>query len=383
MNVLNALEKVIDTLKKYNDSRYVRYDDVSNSSDYKTPQDYGAGGKGFTDDTAAINQAIAENDVVYIPNGIYNISSPIVVAESGKKIYGNSDTKIIAKGCDGITITAPSNMIITDLQIVGDGSAHHGVVIDGSGYKNHFSNLSVSKFGGDGFRTNWFGGGFGVCTIEKCTFRECDNGVVCMSDALDQRNNITISNNLFGQITHSAVRITGCGIIVEGNNIEGCEYAIRVDNWDALPTRDDIHFCGSAAIRIVGNYMEKASRSFISFANNYRYATETESIMNGMIDGVTIEGNYAYLNSNVEIADNFAWVEFVSEHFKHTFKLQDVTYSGNVLNTDRWPLPPLIRGDGTFAETCRFVISRWSRGECLNMGNAVIVRDADTETTTE
>lgn len=381
MNVLNALAKVVDTLKKYNDSRYVRYDDVSNSSDYKTPLDYGAGGKGFTDDTAAINQAIAENDVVYIPNGIYNISSPIVVAASGKKIYGNSDTKIMAKGCDGITITAPTNMIIRDLQIVGDGSAHHGIVIDGGGYKTHFSNLSVSKFGGDGFHTNWFGGGFGVCTIEKCTFRECDNGVVCMSDALDQRNNITISNNLFGQITHSAVRVTGFGIIVEGNDIEDCEYGIRVDNWDSVPTRDNVYFCGSGAIRIVGNYMEKASKSFISFANNYRKETDTEPRRDGMLDGVTIEGNYAFLSANVEIADEFAWVKFVSEVADNTSKLQDVTFAGNVFNTDRWPLPTLIHGDATFGESCRFVISKWSRGECVNMGNAVIVRDADVEAT--
>lgn len=379
MNILDALGMVIDTVKKYNDSRYVRYDDVSNSSDYKTPQDYGAGGKGFTDDTAAINQAIAENDVVYIPNGIYNISSPIIVEESGKKIYGNSNTKIIAKGCDGIKITAPSNMIITDLQIVGDGSAHHGIVIDGGGYKTNFANLSISKFGGDGFRTNWFGAGFGVCTIEKCTFRDCVNGIVCMSDALDQRNNITISNNLFGTIEQSAIRITGFGITIEGNDIETCEYAIRVDNWDAVPKRDNVRFCGSGAIRIVGNYMETASRSFISFANNYRSDTDALSKMDGMLDGVTIESNYAFSSKDSEIADEFAWLEFVSEHFDASSKIKDVTFSGNAFNTDRWPLPPLIRGDGTFGKGCRFVISKWSRGECLNMGNAVIEKDSDSE----
>lgn len=380
MDLIKAFGNVIDTLKKYNDSRYIRYDDVSNSSDYKTPQDYGAGGKGFTDDTAAINQAIAENDVVYIPNGIYNISSPIIVAESGKKIYGNSDTKIMAKGCDGVTITAPSGMILRDLQIVGDGSAHHGIVLDGGGYKTHFSNLSVTKFGGDGFRTNWFGGGFGVCTIEKCTFRNCDNGIVCMSDASDQRNNITIANNLIGQITHSAIRVTGCGIIVEGNDIEGCEYGIRVDNWDAAPERDDFGFCGSAAIRIVGNYMEHATRSFISFATNYRRETETEKKKDGLLDGVTIEGNYGYLNQNVEISDQFAWLEIVSEVFELETGVRDITFSGNVFNTNMWPLPTLIRGNGYLTDSCRFVISMWSRGECVDMGDAVIVKSAATAT---
>ena len=84
MNVLNALEKTIDTLKKYNDSRYVRYEEI-NSNNYKTPQDYGADGRGFSDDTNAINQAIEENNIIYFPPGIYNITSPILVSSAEKQ----------------------------------------------------------------------------------------------------------------------------------------------------------------------------------------------------------------------------------------------------------------------------------------------------------
>ena len=383
MDILNALGKVVDTLKKYNDSRYVRYDDVS-GNDYKTPQDYGAGGKGFTDDTAAINQAIEENDVVYLPSGIYNITSPIVVGASGKTIYGSVGTKIMAKGCDGITVTAPSDMIIRDLQLVGDGSVHHGIVIDGGGYKTHFSSLSVSKFGGDGFRTNWFGGGFGVCTIEKCTFRSCANGIVCLSDAWDQRNNIVVANNLFGQITHTAVRATGCGISIEGNDIENCQYGIRVDNLDQLPTRDDVHFFGSMAIRIVGNYMEAASRAFVSIMHCYRSGSDTEPKFDAQADGIVIESNYCYINPSLELSDAFACLEFVSSD-DNTSKIEDVTFAGNVFNTDRWPVPTPINGNGLLSESCRFVLSKLSRGECLNMGDAVIVNASpdDNQATTD
>jgi hypothetical protein len=55
----------------------------------------------------------------------------------------------------------------------------------------------------------------------------------------------------------------------------------------------------------------------------------------------------------------------------------DVTFAGNVFNTDRWPLPTIINGNNLLTKSCRFTISRVSRGSCANMGEAVIVRDTD------
>jgi hypothetical protein len=383
MTIIEALSKVVDTIKKWCESRYIKYEDGNLSTDYKTPQDYGAGGKGLTDDTAAINQAISENDIIYFPQGTYNISSPIVVAARGKKIYGTKGTKIVANNCDGFQITNPNNMMLSDLQIVGDGSEHHGIMIDGNGYKCHFTNLSISNFSGDAFQTAWFGSGFGVCTIEKCEFRNCSNGVVCMSDAADQRNNITISENLFHTITHSAIRATGVGIIIEGNDIENCEYGVRIDNWDALPDRDDVEFCSSFSIRIIGNYMEYARRAFISLSSNYLRNADTQTLMVGVLDGVVIENNYAFVRSGNELSDDFVWVEFVSYAADDTPEgtpgnlIGDVTFAGNVFNTDRWPLPTIINGNNLLTKSCRFTISRVSRGSCANMGEAVIVRDTD------
>lgn len=374
MNVLDALGKVVDIMKKYCDSRYVQYDDAGSNNEYKTPQDYGAGGKGTTDDTEAINQAIKENDTIFIPNGTYNISSPIIVNASGKKIYGGSNTKIIAQGCDGFDVATPSNTIISDLQITGDRSAHHGIVVSGGGYRCQFVNLQVRDFGGDGFHANWFGAGLGSCMITKCAFRNCDNGIVCLSDALDQRNNITISNNTLAQITKSAIRVTGCGISIEKNDIEHCEYAIRVDNWDVVPTRENDEFCGTWAIRIVGNYMEAARHAFMSFASNYRAATDTLPKMYGIVDGVTIQGNYAFLAKTIEVSDDPANVEFISYILDEGTAFQDVTFEGNVFYVEKEPLPPLVNGNGLLSESCRFVISRDSKGECINMGNAVVVR---------
>lgn len=55
----------------------------------------------------------------------------------------------------------------------------------------------------------------------------------------------------------------------------------------------------------------------------------------------------------------------------------DVIFAGNVFNTNRWPLRPLVDGGNLLTRTCRFNISRVSRGSCVNMGEAVIVRDSE------
>lgn len=299
MTIIAALSKVVDTIKKWCESRYVKYEDNNLTTYYKTPQDYGAGGKGLTDDTAAINQAIAENDIIYFPNGTYNISSPILVEAQGKKIYGAKNVKIVLKNCDGIIIKNPTNLELSDLQFVGDKSEHHGIIIDGSGYKCHFTNLSVSNLAGDGFRTNWYIGGFGVCTIEKCKFHYCRNGIWCLSDAIDQRNNITITNNQIYGTEQSAVRATGCAIVVENNNIEQCQYAVRVDNWEEVPDdRPEVNYCGTTVVRITGNYIEGATEAVFSFASSYEGDPETRYKMDGRLDGVIIESNLVFNSVN-------------------------------------------------------------------------------------
>lgn len=68
--------------------------------------DFGAKGDGVTDDTAAINAALATNKSVYFPLGVYQISSDLVfsaqnnTAGAGRVIFGESmgDTFLAASG---------------------------------------------------------------------------------------------------------------------------------------------------------------------------------------------------------------------------------------------------------------------------------------------
>lgn len=60
---------------------------------YNAKTDFGAKGDGVTDDTAAINKGLAglpgPGCVVYFPNGIYEISAPLVVTIAGTKLVGD------------------------------------------------------------------------------------------------------------------------------------------------------------------------------------------------------------------------------------------------------------------------------------------------------
>ena len=90
-------------------------------SGFVTPQMYGAKGDGVTDDTAAIQQAIDENDVIHIPRGIYLISDSLIVEADnrlhgtkgflGKIIEGDDAKFIITKDVPAIIVRGYSNKL--------------------------------------------------------------------------------------------------------------------------------------------------------------------------------------------------------------------------------------------------------------------------------
>lgn len=69
--------------------------------------DYGAVGDGITDDTKAINDALVSNftGIIYIPNGIYNVTGAIKKRTQGvgTYFYGQSRDGVIIKLADGVS----------------------------------------------------------------------------------------------------------------------------------------------------------------------------------------------------------------------------------------------------------------------------------------
>jgi parallel beta-helix repeat protein len=63
--------------------------------DVVSVKDFGAVGDGVTNDTAAIQAAVATGKDVYIPTGVYIQSSTVTVSTNGQSIYGDGDLSVI------------------------------------------------------------------------------------------------------------------------------------------------------------------------------------------------------------------------------------------------------------------------------------------------
>lgn len=111
---------------------------------YITPQDYGALGDGVNDDTteiqAALDAANVNGSTVFFPSGIYLISAPLVVNNTGTIVMGNGwgsqiryDGSVVTTGA----ISAPGTtkrVFIRDIRISQTNASHLGTAIDASNF---------------------------------------------------------------------------------------------------------------------------------------------------------------------------------------------------------------------------------------------------------
>lgn len=99
-------------------------DDIANV------RDYGAVGDGVADDTAAINAALAANEVVKLA-GIHKITTTITIPEN-KSLIGSNYDKLV-----------PPNMTAFDLLVVNNGSTASGFTIDATNMDMDFKSAVV------------------------------------------------------------------------------------------------------------------------------------------------------------------------------------------------------------------------------------------------
>lgn len=101
-------------------------------------KDFGAMGDGTTDDTAAIQAAIDSLDgpgTVFLPAGIYKISSTIILGDGAPNVNSTyHNVKLLGEGCTYMSTSMPGNDLGTELQwfgAAGDSMLEvHGPIID-------------------------------------------------------------------------------------------------------------------------------------------------------------------------------------------------------------------------------------------------------------
>lgn len=144
-------------------------------SDMISVKDFGAVGDGLTDDTLAVQQALAAHNTVFVPEGTFLVTATITVGP-GQALFGGGQASIIKASSDSfVTIEIPANRAsirnlrienglagikmfgrdaectqnsVTDVQIVG---AATGIVLDGYNdtnkpcYWNNFARVLVEQ----------------------------------------------------------------------------------------------------------------------------------------------------------------------------------------------------------------------------------------------
>lgn len=152
-------------------------------------KDFGAAGDGLTDDTLAIQQALAAHGAVYVPPGTYLITSTITVAKS-RALFGAGQKSIIKCNSTGFNaVEVPEGYVridnlrieagatgiklfgrdsecvqnnITNVNIAGSAT---GILLDGHDdanepcYWNNFSNILIERPGTHGVRLTKSGAG--------------------------------------------------------------------------------------------------------------------------------------------------------------------------------------------------------------------------------
>jgi hypothetical protein len=112
--------------------------------DVVSVKDFGAVGDGVTDDTAAINAALATNKSVYFPAGTYMTTGNHVIQYSatvGRTLYGESRTSSVLKRISGtnpiIDVRQFAYCNIEDLRFDGNNTGGHGLI-----WRAHYSYCS-------------------------------------------------------------------------------------------------------------------------------------------------------------------------------------------------------------------------------------------------
>ena len=231
--------------------------------------EYGAKGDGVTDDTLSVQSAInnAKNGTVYLPMGIYLVTSLIIdysthLIGEGWSDIGHGGSIIKSKSAlPIISIKKPTQRntyygaVLNDFSIIGNlqdnngNNKQSGINVDKEG-STIFERISISNCGDYAIRlaetTH-----VSCLKIKNCILTKNAKGGIygrCRGNA--QINAITINDNIIGT--------NGYGINVTGNNLNIRRNTIQNNNCSGIClSNNDCSFSGGAKNVIIdGNYFE-------------------------------------------------------------------------------------------------------------------------------
>jgi len=159
-----------------------RFEDIVNI------KDFGAIGDGFADDTRAFKDAlddiVALNKTVFIPNGVYSISDTITLPTTARIVGYNATIKQITQNTTIFKRTSIIDKQINNLII-------EGITFRGYGIGDTASTKEIDTYTTDAHAVGIWLEGATNCVIQHCTFENFKNAGVIVSNG----QNVTVNNN--------------------------------------------------------------------------------------------------------------------------------------------------------------------------------------------
>lgn len=249
------------------------------AQNYVTPEDFGAVGDGVTDDTTAINNALAYSNVLNLKKKTYLVSanpdSTIAIMAYNKTIIGNGATIKIAPVADEYyrIIDAKGTTSISNLTIIGERDKHIGT--SGQwGMGIHLSNCDYAH-------------------IENVTIKNCwGDGIYLGSENNDTGENgcanVTIVNCLIDNNRRNGISVINCNNFV----IDGC----TISNTHGTNPQ-----CG---IDIERNYTNEITSGIIKnctfIDNHFSHIQQYDSSNDNMVENCTFKSINQNDSSDIE-----------------------------------------------------------------------------------
>jgi polygalacturonase len=218
--------------------------------------DYGAKGDGTTDDTAAFQAALTSsqttNAAIFVPQGNYVISSPLIFNASTKDavIYGQSkyDTQIIYKGTSGYALSITSNTCVLEnfslLSNAGSSATCSGIIIIGANRPLINSIMVNSLTGTDRWQGAMllFQGLENEANIVNCHFL----GITSADSGLNGIAFIPGAKSVAHQITNTIIYNCSSAILVNTTTNPGVE-GLKINGGEFVAVAHGIYAINSSS----------------------------------------------------------------------------------------------------------------------------------------